>query len=416
MSQKPQAAQLLIEWDREWVRVHFVESATTKEGASLDAIEGVNGKTAILLLSRRLILQRSIALPDAQKSDVLVALKMKLVDVFPIPASELAFDFIPTTEKNDHGRVCNVFAARNSDIADVIAICTKSNIQIQQIVPAQALTIKAAEQNSVSSGVFAERFGDFVNLDVYHYGDLISSKVVDLNSLDNEISRMKALTGEGTKTFAYNVKLDGTEQVLPAPFINSFFQSGLTLDLEPEEYRQSRTEKIRKARHKNCYLLFLVGLAIAALVGDDYMTRTAEMATQEAKFARTTKNALAQTVSDESKATKQKPASDQLLKAFEPAQKPSDILKTISLLLPTDTWLTGVTFERGKTILIRGTSKNSSLVSTYVSGLSKQKRFRDVRLMYANGGDIEGTPTVQFSIVAFPVGNLAIIESGKKKK
>ena len=87
MSQKPQSAQLLIEWDREWVRVHFVESSTTKEGISLEAIEGVNGKTAVLLLSRRLILQRSIALPDAQKSDVLVALKMKLVDVFPIPAS-----------------------------------------------------------------------------------------------------------------------------------------------------------------------------------------------------------------------------------------------------------------------------------------------------------------------------------------
>ena len=124
----------------------------------------------------------------------------------------------------------------------------------------------------------------------------------------------------------------------------------------------------------------------------------------------------AQTVSDESKASKKKPASDQLLKAFEPAQRPSDILKTISYLLPNDTWLTGVTFERGKTILIRGTSKNSSHVSTYVSGLSKQKRFRDVRLMYANGGEIEGTPTVQFSIVGFPVGNLAIIEAGKKKK
>ena len=66
MSQKPLAAQLFIEWDREWVRVYFVDSSNTKEGANLESIDGVNGKTAILMLSRRLVLQRSIALPDAQ--------------------------------------------------------------------------------------------------------------------------------------------------------------------------------------------------------------------------------------------------------------------------------------------------------------------------------------------------------------
>ena len=416
MSQKPQAAQLLIEWDREWVRVHFVDSANTKEGASLSEIDGVIGKTAVLLLSRRLILQRSIALPDAQKSDVLVALKMKLADVFPIPASELAFDFIPTSEKNDSGRVCNVFAARTSDIAEVIDVCTKLGIVIQQIVPVQALTIKVAEQNAVSSGIFAERFGDQVNLDVYRYGDLVSSKIVDLNSLDNEIARMKAMTGEGSKTYSYDVTLDGLEQKLPSPFINSYFQSGLTLDLEPEEYRASRDEKIRKARHKNCYLLFLVGLAVAALVGDDYLGRLNSLATQEAQYQKKVKTATLIKDNEESKTAKQKPAFDQLARAFEPAQMPSDILKVVSGLLPSDTWLTGVTYERGKPILIRGTSRKSELVSTYVTELSKQNRFRDVRLLYANGGDIAGIPTVQFSITAFPVGNLAILDVGKKKK
>ncbi len=416
MSQKPQAAQLLIEWDREWVRVHFVDSSNTKEGATLEGIEGVNGKTAILLLSRRLILQRSIALPDAQKSDVLVALKMKLVDVFPIPASELAFDYIPTMEKNDNGRVCNVFAAKISDINEIIAICSKIGIIIQQIVPAQALTLKAAEQNSLSSGIFAERFGDFVNLDVYRYGDLVSSKVVDLNTLDNEIARMKAMTGEGSKTFAFNVNLDGTEQKLSAPFINSYAKSSLSLDLEPEEYRITRDEKIRKDRHRKCYLLFLVGLAVAALIGDDYLGRNAALAKEEVKFQKRTKDTMTLAVSDESKAAKIKPAADLLLRSFEPAQSSSDIVKVVSSLLPVDTWLTGVTFERGKPLQIRGTSKSPELVSAYVMELSKQKRFRDVRLSYANSGDIDGVQTVQFSINAFPVGNLPLFDAGRKKK
>jgi Tfp pilus assembly protein PilN len=416
MSQKPQAAQLIIEWDREWVRVHFAESATTREGASLDAIDGINGKTAILLLSRRLILQRSVALPDAQKSDVLVALRMKLVDIFPIPASELAFDFIPTTEKNDNGRVCNVFAARTADISEVIALCNKLDIQIQQIVPAQALTLKVAEKNAVSSGIFAERFGDFVNLDVYRYGDLISSKVVDLNSLDNEIARMKAMAGEGSNTYAYNVKLDGTEQILDSPYINSYFSSGLTLDLEPEEYRESRNEKIRKDIHRKCYLLFIAGLAIAALIGDDYMRKSAKIAADQASYDRKTKNLTAITLSDEAKATSLRPSAGLLNAAFQPAQQPSDILKVISGLLPQDTWLTGVTFERGKPLIIRGTSKKSTLVSAYLVDLGKQNRFRDVRLTYVNTGDIDGTPIVQFSITTFPVGNLPLVDEGKKKK
>jgi Tfp pilus assembly protein PilN len=141
-----------------------------------------------------------------------------------------------------------------------------------------------------------------------------------------------------------------------------------------------------------------------------------DMAKQELKYKKQTKVAQTQTENDEAKAKKQQPAADQLTKAFIPAQKSSDILKVVSSLLPADTWLTGVTFERGKPILIRGTSKSPTLVSNFVSGLTKQKRFRDVRLMYANGGDIQGIPTVQFSINAFPVGNLPILETGKKKK
>jgi hypothetical protein len=51
-----------------------------------------------------------------------------------------------------------------------------------------------------------------------------------------------------------------------------------------------------------------------------------------------------------------------------------------------------------------------------VSALSKQSRFRDVRLVFANAGEVEGEKIVQFNITAFPVGNLPIIQTSKKKK
>lgn len=416
MSQKSHRAQLIIEWDREWVRVHFVDSSQTKEASSLDGIDSVNGKSAIIMLSRRLVLQRSVPLPDAQKSDALIALKMRLADIFPIPASELAFDFLPTTEKNENGRVCNVFAARTSDIAEVIEQCQRLGIQIQQIVPSQAVTLKVAEQQAVSSGVFAERFGDFVNLDAYRYGDLVASKLVTLNALDTEVSRMIAMTGDGSKVFAYNVTLNGSEQKLSVPFIETYAQSPLAIDLEPEEYRLARDEKARAGRHRFCYLIFMLGIAVAGVAADNYMTNADAYAKAKATYDKRTKKIKLTTDKAVSEANKLKPQADQLVKAFEPAQQPADILKVVSSCVPKETWLTGLTFERGKILQIRGTAKRATLVSAYLLKLTEQPRLRDVRLVTVNGGDIDGIPTVQFTMSAFPVGNIPMIDTGKKKK
>ena len=92
MNQKHERPQLIIEWDKDWTRVIFTESGQTRESSSLSAIEGVQGKSAIVLVSRRNILSRVLSLPDATRSDVLIDPKMKLGDVFPIPAHELTFD------------------------------------------------------------------------------------------------------------------------------------------------------------------------------------------------------------------------------------------------------------------------------------------------------------------------------------
>ena len=60
--------------------------------------------------------------------------------------------------------------------------------------------------------------------------------------------------------------------------------------------------------------------------------------------------------------------------------------------------------------------KDETTFINYNKELTKQKRLRDVRLLFANSGDIDGSPVVQFSVSAFPVGNLPIVETGKQKK
>jgi Tfp pilus assembly protein PilN len=83
--------------------------------------------------------------------------------------------------------------------------------------------------------------------------------------------------------------------------------------------------------------------------------------------------------------------------------------------IPEGAWLNGFSLERGKLLQVRGTSKSSETVSEYMRNLQAEPRLRDVRLVSANNAAIETNQVVQFSVSAFPVGNLPLIEFGKKK-
>jgi Tfp pilus assembly protein PilN len=101
--------------------------------------------------------------------------------------------------------------------------------------------------------------------------------------------------------------------------------------------------------------------------------------------------------------------------AFNPAQPISDVLTLVSNSVPDGAWLTGVTFERGKPLLIRGTALEGSAVTSYVEALALNERLRDVQLVFANNAEIEGTPVVQFSISAHVVGNLPLADSSNRR-
>ncbi len=83
---------------------------------------------------------------------------------------------------------------------------------------------------------------------------------------------------------------------------------------------------------------------------------------------------------------------------------------------PADLWLTGVTAERGKSVLVRGTATRSEAVAVFLDRLAKTGRLRDVRLVFSSNAVIDQAPVVQFSISAFPVGNLPLVEKGNKRR
>lgn len=414
MNQKPQRPQLMIEWDREWTRVHFVDSAQTREGASLGSIEGVGGKNAVVVLSRRLVMHRSMPLPESARNDTLIVLKQKLGDVFPIQVSELAFDFLPSAVRSSDGRLCDVFAAKTTDIREVLSVCDGLGITVQQIVPAQAFALRVAQEQALSSGIIAERFGDLVNLDGFKEGSLTTSKTVNLDRVDEEVARLSALTG--TKILSHGVEFKGTEQKLGGNLISLAGSAAIPMDLEPDEYRREKQEAKRKIAHRQAYVLFAGGFCVAAMVANELYLKQQDFAKAEKKETNLTKLVKLGLDGTNSKLGTVGPKAKQLRLAFQPAQRMSDITKVATMLIPKGVWLTALNLERGKLLQLRGTAKTSDAVATYVGELTKQSRFRDVRLVFANAGEIEGEKVVQFNITAFPVGNLPLVEASKKKK
>jgi Tfp pilus assembly protein PilN len=414
MSQAQQKAQVIIEFDRDWVRAYFADSATLREGASLATIEGISGKRAVVILSRRMVFHRAVSLPEASRSDTLTVLKLKLSEVFPLPPNSLAFDYLPTAERDMNGRVCDVYAAKIEDIREVLSLCDVSKIQVQKIVPAPALSIQVAAKEGFKNGIVAERFGDFINLDAIENGQLKTFRQANTNTVDTELARLKSVASD--ELLSFGVSLGGREQKLSGAHLTRFAELSPIIDLEPEEYRSQKEEGARAKRHRQGYLVFAAGLCVSALTINEASLDSAVREKAEKKAKNQLKGLTTIANSEESKLASLKPQADQIKRAFMPAQKTSDVIKVASLLVPKGAWLTGIVVERGKPMQIRGSATNSLAVAAYLDSLTKQKRFRDVRLLFSNRTESEGNTIVQFSVSAFPVGNLPIVETGSKKK
>jgi hypothetical protein len=87
----------------------------------------------------------------------------------------------------------------------------------------------------------------------------------------------------------------------------------------------------------------------------------------------------------------------------------------VSNSVPEGVWLTGINVERGKEVTIRGVSTTNDGVTKYANALnayldpaSGEPRMRNAKFLFATGGSVEKKPVVEFSLSAFPIGNLPI--------
>ena len=193
------------------------------------------------------------------------------------------------------------------------------------------------------------------------------------------------------------------------------YHSGTLLNIELPETVVQRRKRASHARTRVALFVWLAALVLGALV---WMDRDA--AAREASAESTEAGRLRAGVAEDidmigGRLSAAKSSLSDLNVAFKPAQPISDVLTLVSNSVPEGAWLTGVTFERGKPILIRGTALEGSAVTAYTEALALNERLRDVQLVFANNAEIEGTPVVQFSISAHVVGNLPLADASNRR-
>ncbi len=422
MSKREHTALPVIEWSPNHVRVFHPVTGAWAEGPSLESVKSAlaGSSKVIVALSRRSSFIRTTRLPDAPKADVARILSLQIGQLFPVNPSDVAVDFFQTNDRNAEGRLAVVGAVTSETLRALHEALSEAGLDTDSIVPAALGSAIIARQAGRTECAIVEQVPEGLAIDVIAEGELRATRVVPLlapAAIGQEVSRSFAVAkvaetdAIGAGGFTYP-EADGT---LSTSGLQALSGEAIPLHLELPEIIARRSHELVERRKRLALLLWVATLGVCAVVYDIRSSDADVVAGGDAKWRKhlnTLKSVKSQAELKANSLTKAKIALDL---GFAPKQQLSDVATLATNLAPEGVWLTGLTAERGKPLLLRGTATNGDGVTKYLEQLSGQPRFRDVKLVFANNGLIEKVDIVQFSMSSHIVGNFPLATEDSKK-
>ena len=411
----------VIEWSPTQVRIYSPETGKITCGTSIAATRAALGDASevVVAVSRRSSFLRTARLPDAAKADVAKILAIQISSLLPVSTADAAVDFYLTDDRNAEGRLAVIAAVRSDTLHVLQDDLTANGLKARAVVPAALGSSLLAKSTGRRECAIVEQVPEGLAVDIISEGELRVSRVVPMpepSLVDAEVSRSFAVA-----------KVPCSEAVTISPFTypdaNAHVQTSglatlaggaLSLNLEPPEVVAKRAnDRIVRAR-RVALAMWVAAIGLAAIVFDWRSTDAGVIAKGEAKW-KSTLGALRKNKDlGASKLTELTKVDDALQLAFAPKQKLSDVVYVLNSLAPEGLWITGINVERGKLAQLRGTATTGEAVTKYLERLSTVSRFRDVKLVFANNGQIEKVNVVQFSISAHVVGNFPLDPEASK--
>jgi len=392
VSQKP-VSPLHLEWTPDSVRAVNIQTGQKAEAANIAGLGSIlSGQPqAIIGIGHSHIFLKSLRLPRATAADTRSILGVQIGQLFPLPADQLSFDFIPTEDQTVEGRLTVVAAMRASDLRHLRAELKQAGITAARILP---VALAAA-----SDMVGPRRQGLVLGLRF--------SRVAP-NSSDPLAEARKTLAAARTESLPLitvgSVNLPDAITSLDTEL--SVLHEAPPFNFELSEDRVLEVRKQVAARTRLAVLMFLSALLLMVLVWANRSDAMAVVKHSQGVWARklTTQESIQK--AETAQTATVVAAQTTLERAYKPGQPLSDITSVVDDSLAPGSWLTGLTIERGKPLDIRGMTKSAGDVTKLVNTLSASPRFRDVRLVFANSAQIGKVPVVQFDVSAVCVGNL----------
>jgi Tfp pilus assembly protein PilN len=417
-------ATVAIEWSPRGVAVFDAVSHQERRYDDLRQVSGLGGKTAVIAVSRRSLFLRTTRIPDTNDTATIrQILQMRTADLFPVAPGEVAIDFMPLADVNAEGRLALVVAIPTGDLRRIRQEAKEIGLKIERVIPlalGSALVGRAVSQPEAA--VVSRELGG-IGIDIVSHGELRHSRAVTEGSaIDAEIGRtfsVAALPGGSTVLsgagHGFRVEEAATETTsTPLEALATQWPDDWRLNLElPEEVEAKIKAEVGRRMRMSALMAMAAGLFLT-LVALDYSDKAAAVKLEQNKAATANRKLTTIQKEKEKALTEQQGYEKTLVRAFQPAQRLGDVIAIVSNLVPPDAWLSGVSVERGKPIIIRGTAKNGAAVTTYVQRLIGEDRLRDVKLVFSTNAMLDETPIVQFSVSAFPVGNLPVNEPKSK--
>lgn len=403
----------VIEWSSSRVR-SYVPGQGVTEGMA----QGFASVRAAL--ARRNTFVRAVPIPNVGAADMEKILRLQLPKVFPVPAEELVFAYRATPEVTAEGRIVVVSAAR-ADIVRTLHIQFKeAGVRVSDVIAAAWGSQLLAKSLDLPDVAVVDRTAEDWSIDIISGGELRYSRAVPLETdaaaLESEVCRTFGMAGMpcGKILAASGLNLEfadirsGTNTL---EMLAGAEAAALHVGLELPEVLAKRAHAQIANRGRLAVLMAAAAVAVGAFVFMDRAEDMEAVQKNELDWKRDA-NALKKTRdAAQAKVTALKPTQQLLDRAFRPAQRASEVLGVITSLTPKEIWLTGVTFDRGKPIQLRGTALDSAAVARFLESLSAQDRFRDVKLVFANDALIDETKVNHFSISMHAVGNLPLVDA-----
>jgi Tfp pilus assembly protein PilN len=401
-----------------WVRVFDSISRSSRAGPNIHETLGdaFSGREAVVAVSQRSSFIRTVPVPNVAHDELEKVVALKLAPLIPLKPGEYVSAF-RLAENRGVGKLAIAAAIKTESLRKIYDDCEKSGIRPLAVLPVAFGSWLAARANSLQTCVVVEADDDSLSLDVIGGGELRYSRALPLPEssaeLEEEIVRTAGIAGVSSASVLGNAALAIADQHVltlePIEYLADIHAiERLLFSFELPERLAARRRKGRRGVAQRAIAAAIVGVASVAAA---YWSYTNSTLTAANGYAQARKE-LTSAQSDQSAAAvanRQASESQALLNVgFRPSQTMSDVTTALAQLAPKSVWLTGLTLERGKPILVRGSTTSSKSVADFVSAINANPRFRNVKVVSATKGSIGKTTVIQFALVGRATGLLPI--------